>query len=302
MNKFHSYIYFIAANLLFLIYSAYFYININRENENEKYVGISASGTYLFYIPLFVKMWKKIGYTSIVYIISHQKLPSLLIYKLTKEKAIYKEIVISKKYSLEYFSKLCRIFSFLQIPDKESILYISDADMLPYNFTFFQDFSFTSFTIKSFGINGYAGRRWPMCYFCGTKQMFMDILNIKDENEYQLVKRIIDSEYKMYGYCIDEIYMRDKIRNWKSFPNRVAFHKRSYVNTRFDRGDNNEEWNEKMNSNWNEIIDIHLPHLPNNTIQYWVENINPLIHFLFKTNVYGLDYISTVSKYVEYLF
>lgn len=110
-----------------------------------------------------------------------------------------------------------------------------------------------------------------MCYFCGTKQMFIDMLNIKDGKEFDLVKRTIDSEYIIHGYCIDEIFMRDKIRNWKYFPGRITFHERSYENTRFDRGDFNIKWKKNMSENWNEIIDIHLPLLPNNTIQYWVE-------------------------------
>lgn len=299
------YSYYILVLLFIIFVFLYNYINKNSSNNFEKYVGISASGTYLFYIPIFVKMWKIFGYTSIIYIISHQKLPNELIYTLTKEKAIYKEIIVPQNYSLEYFSKLCRIFSSLQIKNENSILYISDVDMLPYNNTFFQDYSFINFTIKSFGLNGYVSRRWPMCYFSGTKQMYEDILNtdkLNKENEYELVKMIIDSDYLRYGYCIDEIYMRDKIRKSKFYPNKINFHERSYDNTRFDRGDNNEEWKKNMSANWNEIIDIHLPHLPNDTIHYWVENIVPLIHFLFKTNEYGLNYISVVSKYVNYLF
>lgn len=299
MKKF--YLLFITFIFFILLCCIYQYTNITKEYISERYVGISASGTYLFYIPLFVKMWKKMGYTSIIYIISHQKLPHELISKLTQENAIYKEIVVPYNYSLEYFSKLCRIFSSVQIKNKNSILYISDVDMLPYNYTFFQDYSYTNFTIKSFGLNGYVSRRWPMCYFSGTKQMYEDMLKFSTNNEYELVKRIIDSDYKKYGYCIDEIYMRDTIRNSDYYPNKINFHERSYENTRFDRGDNNEEWKKNMSANWNEIIDIHLPHLPNNTYQYWIDNINPLIRFLFKTNEYGFRYISSVYKYVNYL-
>lgn len=212
---------------------------------------------------------------------------------------------INNSLSLHYTSKLYRIFGFeiCKKVNNKDFLFISDADMIPLSNSFFHDLRTSKLIIKSFGPRGYGyGRnkgRWAMCYMVANKYVWKDILqkDMSSSNIYITIENILTNEirkgekyFENFAF-IDEVYMRDRIKEWKYFDKNVEYHIRNYHNTRIDR----INWPLNIfNINKSRIIDIHLPKLSKNAseaIKIWKKKIIPLQIFLFNTVYYDDVYV-----------
>lgn len=298
-----------------LIFSLLFYINSYSHNCNI-FVELSASSiSYLVYLPVVIKSWNMIGFKSIV-IITYYNLNKEIIYIKNILKKLGSDVILinfNYSVSLHYASKLIRIFGF-EISNKVKncdYLLLSDADMIPISKSFFYDLNNNKLTIKSFDRNGYGfgnnKGRWAMCYFIANKFIWKRILKIdrNKKNIVDIVSHTISSEIKKgkkyfedFAF-IDEVYMRDRIKEWKYYNSNVVFHPRNYHNTRIDR----IVWPKNIFTvKRNNIIDIHLPKFPlkeNERINLWMKKIIPLQLYLFNYTPFGISYINNILYYIN---
>lgn len=217
-------------------------LTIERINYRlyTQYVMISACEPYTLYLPVVISAWNNIGYKCIIVLVYRSmtsKLKFVLNY-ISKTNSIIIHLIVKENEDIIIISKLARIFAFLnQSMDLSTILVTADADILPINKSYYKYSNIDNIILKSFGINGYgkypANKRWPMSYIMMTFKNWNVIL----QNELNKCKNILscvnlviknayDKKIQYYGgsfSSIDEIYMRDNIRNSKLFPNHITF-------------------------------------------------------------------------------
>lgn len=277
----------------------------------NKYVELSAASiNYIAYLPVVVKAWKRIGFCSIVILLYHNLTKQILYVqeKLRNEGSDIILLHMKVNISLHYTSKIARIFGF--IINKEYLntdyFILSDSDMIPVSSSFYKDLNYNKLTIKSVDINGYGygmnKGRWAICYMVASKYIWKDILKndiISKNNIINIINRVTEHEilkgesyFENFQY-IDEVYMRDRIKEWKYFNSNVLFHKRNYKNTRIDRS----QWpKDILLMNKSSIIDIHLPKLNINIMKLWKNKIIPLQQLIFNFVPYNMDYINRLCK------
>lgn len=209
------------------------------------------------------------------------------------------------RFLLNYTSKLIRLFGFKLVTDarKFDYFYISDADIVPISKRFFYNTNYNKLTIKSFDKKGYGygnnKGRWAMCYFVANRFVWEQIFSqdLINENIQIITSHIIEKElnkgiryFEDFAY-IDEVFMRDKIKEWSGYNTSTVFHKRDYSSTRIDRS----KWPKDIfKINKNAIIDVHLPKLPKENekiIKIWNKKIIPLQLLLFNYTPYDLKYL-----------
>lgn len=278
------------------------------------YVQLSAASlSYYAYLPIVVKAWKLCGFNSIVFLV-YNKISKNMIYLRSVLRLLGSEVIylkLNNTLSLHYASKLARIYGFEVNKKTKNCDYmiLSDADMIPISKTYFSDMKNGKLTIKSFGPNGYGfgnnSGRWAMCYMIANKYIWKDILkydiNYNESIEIivsKLIRYLLQKGVNYFGNYVylDEVYMRDKIREWKYFNTNVIFHPRNYYNTRIDKSKwpNNYSFINKAN-----IIDIHLPILPSDRKslrEFWIKRIIPLQKYIFNYIPFGKNYIDKISK------
>lgn len=291
-------------SILYILFSVIllFLILIIIRNKNtfyKQYVMISACEPYTLYLPLVINGWSKIGYRCIIVLVYKRitnKLKFILSY-ISKTNSIIIHLVVKENDDIINISKLARIFAFInQSIDSSSILLTADADILPINKSYYTyNNNINNIILKSFGINGYgkypANKRWPMSYIMMTLRNWKIIL----KNELNMCRSIIScvniitkNAYKKkidyYGgsfSCIDEIYMRDNIRNSYFFPSLITFD----IHGSYDRK-SCKYINNKIKN------DIHLPRIKADNL--WVSYIYCILNELGDGNDIRM-YISQYS-------
>lgn len=210
----------------------------------------------------------------------------------------------NKSISLHFASKISRIFGFIihKTSYNNCFFCLSDADMFPISKSYFNDFAYHKLILKSFDKKGYGygndKGKWAMCYMIADKFTWYEILadNITDNNLLHTISSVIHHElkkgikhYESFAY-LDEVYLRDKIKEWKHYNRRVLFHVRNYKGTRIDRNN----LNKTSLANLTNIIDIHLPELNNNIKSIWSSKIILLEKIVFNYIPYDMDYIKSL--------
>lgn len=155
--------------------------------------------------------------------------------------------------------------------------YTSDADIFPISESYFDKVRSNKLIIKSFDEKGYGygnnRGKWAMCYMVANKAVWKEILfediipnNIKDTISLTIETEIKKGKkyFENFNY-IDEVYLRDRIKKWKYYKQKVIFIARNYSNTRIDRNNLNNITLINITS----IIDIHLP-----TLKYDTDSCN----------------------------
>lgn len=298
-----------------LIIIVYFFLyTVSHIHVCKLYVELSASSiSYFIYLPIVVKAWKLCGYNSIVILVYHNLCKSIIYIRneLRKLGSDVYYLKINNSISTHYASKLARIYGFAASKKTRNCDYmiLSDADMIPISKLFFSDINYGKLTLKSFGPNGYGygnnKGRWAMCYIIANKYIWKDILkkDINDENIKYIIQNLIiillqkgEKYFENFLY-LDEVYMRDRIKEWMFYNSNVLFHTRNYYKTRINRS----KWPKNISViNKTNIIDMHLPNLPNDTqklADIWIKKIIPLQNFLFNSTPFGLNYLENIKKY-----
>lgn len=290
-----------------------FLLFIIRINVCNLYVELSAASlSYYIYLPIVVKAWKLCGYKSIVFLL-YYNLSNSIIYIGNELIKLGSDVIflrINYTLSLHYTSKLARIYGFevSRITKNCDYMILSDSDMIPISKSFFSDINYGKLTIKSFGPNGYGfgnnKGRWAMCYIIANKYIWKEIFNkdmynknidciMSDTLNYLVQKG--EKYFENFIY-LDEVYIRDRIREWKMFNTNVLFHTRNYNNTRIDR----YKWSGNFfKINKTNIIDVHLPKIPKskkNIKDIWINSIIPLQQYIFDYTPFGLQYIENLLK------
>lgn len=279
------------------------YILINN-NLIRYYVMLSSYGGYNIFLPIVSYFWIKLGFKPVITIVYHTyDLTLPFIYSiLQNEGATVQLKFVSNKSNLNYYSRIDRIFNFITIGDKNGVFITSDADMIVLNKHLFKNINYNKFNIMSLGLKGYgsgkANRRWPMCYFISKIDKWREILQLDknitkyniDEYVNCLITTFLKRDVKYYEgsyHRVDEIFMRDKIRESTNFPHNVVFTKRNFSKSRIPK----QLWKKiPHNVNWSNIYDIHLPtHLSNYT-NIWSELLKLLNHFNIKC--FGMEYLN----------
>lgn len=272
------------------------------------YVQLSASHTrYIAYLPIVIRAWNRIGYCAIAIIAFHRFTKEIMFIKnkLKELKCFVYLLQLNNSLSLHYSSKLARIYGFTKLSNlkRNTYFYLPDADMIPISRKYFQDMNKNKLIIKSFDKNGYGfgnnKGRWAMCYFVANRFVWEQIFSqdLINENIQIITSHIIEKElnkgiryFEDFAY-IDEVFMRDKIKEWSGYNTSTVFHKRDYSSTRIDRS----KWPKDIfKINKNAIIDVHLPKLPkeNEKIKkIWNKKIIPLQLLLFNYTPYDLKYL-----------
>lgn len=297
---------------IFVIFA--FLMLIVKKTTPNLYVQLSAGSiSYYAYLPVIVKAWNLIGYKSIVILVFYNITKSIIyLRKVLKElgsDVIY--FKLNNSFSLHYTSKLSRIFGFAISKKPRNIDYIlsSDADMLPISKTFFSDLNYAKLTIKSFGPEGYgpgnSKGRWAMCYMVANNFIWKEILkrDIHTKDMEKIVSNIMKYVYQKglkhferFAY-LDEVYLRDRIKEWKYFNTNVLFHERNFHKTRVNRNNFPINYNTIKQLH---IIDIHLPQLPlikEKIKNIWINTLIPLQLYLFNYTPFGENYINKIIKY-----
>lgn len=102
--------------------------------------------------------------------------------------------------------------------------------------------------------------------------------------------------FERFAY-LDEVYLRDRIKEWKYFNTNVLFHERNFHKTRVNRNNFPINYNTIKQLH---IIDIHLPQLPlikENIKNIWINTLIPLQLYLFNYTPFGENYINKIIKY-----
>lgn len=288
--------------MIMIIFIFNIVVYLSNYNRIRYYVMISSYGDYNIYLPLVSHFWIKLNIKPIVTIVYHKydyTIP-FITSALKSEGAKVVVKYIRNSTNLNYYSRIERIFNFYRVEDKKGIYITSDADIIPMNKLFFERINYNKFNIKSIGIKGYgtgrANKRWPMCYFISNVNIWKKILQLNnsitklniDEYEDELMNYYLEKGVDYYDgsfHRIDEIYMRDKIRNSSLFPRDVIFNIRNFRKTRIIK----EEWKKiPQMVNWSNIYDIHIPtHLSNYT-KIWLEIIKLIEYYKIKN--YNMNY------------
>lgn len=271
---------------------------------------LSSYGKYNIYLPLVSHLWIAIGFKPIITIVYNEMdKMTYYIYNILKKQGVIINLKYIQNYSnLNYFSRIERIFNFYKVNDENGIYLTSDADMIPVKKEFFTNINIEMFNIKSYGIEGYgdgvANKRWPMCYFISKKRGWKRVLNInstitkKNIDEYikNLMSLFLKRSIMYYAgsyHRVDEIYMRDRIRLSKMFPQSISFYKRNFDKTRVYK----EDWDKLPHKvNWSNIYDIHLPSHIKNITHAWSKIIK-LVKY-FNINEYDMNYIKKIKSLI----
>ena len=163
--------------------------NFTRDSVITKYVVISASTplnndtyNYVFYLPLTLLSWKRIGYKTIILITGKEsewkthKILHLVMFYLNKYEAIIRFIEANEKEQV-LLSQVSRIFAvclFDQVLKDDDIVVISDADLWVLQQTFipspnYNEFiSLNSYCCGNFRHHGISYQMLPMCHIIGS--------------------------------------------------------------------------------------------------------------------------------------
>lgn len=252
------------------IFIVVLFVSIIEEYTPEQFVMISASEPYIYYLPIIISAWNRIGFKCIIVLVYH-KLTTKYIYVreyIATTNSIIIELKTNKSIDANNISRLGRIFAFVNLSLYENtLLMTADIDILPIKESYFKCKNPNYINIKSFDLNGYGkfpvNKRWAMSYIMMTLKNWNEILR-KDLNKCnsiltcvnKITKEAQERNISYYGGSyrrIDEIYMRDIIRNSIFFPYRLIF----TLHGSYERRPCNI-------LNKTVINDIHLPKIKNN--------------------------------------
>lgn len=246
----------------------------------KKYIVLSVNDNpdYLFFTPLTVWAWRKLGWEVIVMFHNVGGINSDCVYLVEQmeqtDEAIFKYLHVEGHRS-STITQVSRLYAGCLTGD-DVLLMTSDIDLIPLSDYWHPDPS--KITVYGEDLTGYT--EYPISYLAMTKQRWVEVMGLTSSDYNELIKRDLDNHpnsksddfYKWWGIDQQIITERIKAVNFeKQFINRGQY-ANGYAIGRPDRG----AWT----LNHKQYIDAHLFHqmYHKGREQYFEKTLDLLYH------------------------
>jgi hypothetical protein len=210
------------------------FLGKNNFAQTKKVAVISTDSNdmYFFFMPITSYLWTQMGYQPFCFVVGDN---NSLLHKMVIEETVkmggqigmltndmMNAHGILRGYNASLISQISRLcICSLREYEDDTTFIVGDIDMFPLNKTYFNTYNQNSvFTI--FHGNAYDHTRYPMCYLCGKKNIWRDIMGIDQTSIYGCLKFNILSYLRMRSDTstqrnFDEIFFFKRIKHWNKY-------------------------------------------------------------------------------------
>ena len=198
------------------------------------------SPSYLFLAPLTARLWRRIGYGSLIILVGpehawrHNPTQSLAASELARMGARLRYVTEIPGYASSTIAQLSRLFAAATDLPPETFLLTADADMWPLSAEHFSQLA----TEKSFQIlyaNAYPQTgpfpRFPICYLGASAARWREIMRIDKPLPNALAEQLDfglgpnPPSWRAWNY--DEWLFGEMLECWPAYPGSCEFHSRA---------------------------------------------------------------------------
>jgi hypothetical protein len=215
-------------------------------------ISVNENPEYLFYVPLTIMAWKKLGWDVILIRTCQQ---SKLFELATKNFYPQTEVILwDHKYPSVMVAQVSRLYAAISKRSDDYIM-TSDVDMLP--LSDYWKFDPEKITVWGHDLTGF--NHMPICYIGMKASRWIEVMGITSDNYNEQINRDLDampnasSEYASKRWCVDQDLITERINSaqfQKEFVYRGVY-SNGYPIGRVDRS----SWSKDHSF----FIDAHLP-------------------------------------------